>query len=144
MFGKPALAGPSRCSFNLSHSEDDAVVLIAASGEIGVDVEVLRPMRDALALAERNFSASENAELRSLPESERDHAFLTAWTRKEACLKALGSGLSIAPQTFTASLRHEPATAVIPTSQGPARVRVVSFCHDGRLLIACAELWPSS
>lgn len=139
-YGKPALTGVHRCSFNLSHSEDSAVVLVAPSGELGVDVEVLRPMRDALALAERNFSRSENAQLRSVPEAARDHAFLTGWTRKEACLKAIGSGLSIAPDTFTAGIEHPAAYADIPTQQGRARVRVVSFCHDERLLIACAAL----
>jgi 4'-phosphopantetheinyl transferase len=139
-FGKPSLRNVSDCAFNMSHSENVAAVLIARGGELGVDIEVLRPMRDALALAERNFSRSENAELLALPEPARDHAFLAGWTRKEACLKAVGSGLSIAPDTFTVGLGHEPASADISTPRGPVRVRVVSFCHEDRLLIACAEL----
>jgi 4'-phosphopantetheinyl transferase len=139
-FGKPFLPHKPDCAFNLSHSEGVAIVMISARGELGVDVEVLRPMRDALALAERNFSRSENADLRALPERSRDHAFLTGWTRKEACLKAIGSGLSISPDTFTAGLNHDAAWVTVPTPQGLARVRVVSFCHEERLLIACAEL----
>ena len=141
-FGKPALAGLAACSFNLSHSEDAGMLLMAPHGELGVDVEVLRPMRDALALAERNFSRTENAELRAVAEQNRDHAFLTGWTRKEACLKAIGSGLSIAPDIFTAGLAHEPCTTEIATPQGRARVHVASYCPDGLRLIAWARLEP--
>jgi 4'-phosphopantetheinyl transferase len=139
-FGKPALRNGGRCSFNLSHSEDAAVVLIADEGEIGVDVEMLRVMPDALALAERNFSTSENASLRDMVSSARDQAFLTGWTRKEACLKAIGSGLSIAPDTFTAGLAHRACTTQVPTPHGTARVEVDSFFHAGRMLIAWSRV----
>lgn len=141
-FGKPALSNAVRCSFNLSHSEDAAVVLIAPRGEIGVDVEMLRPMPDALALAERNFSRAENASLREVALAARDQTFLTGWTRKEACLKAIGSGLSIAPDTFTAGLTHDRCTTEIPTPQGMVRVSVESFCHQQRSLIAWAWVEP--
>ena len=138
-FGKPAMCNVEHCSFNLSHSEDIAVVLIAAEGELGVDVEMLRPMPDALALADRNFSASERQSLRDLQASRRDHAFLAGWTRKEACLKAIGSGLSISPETFTAGLTHQACTTEVPTPTGPERVGVDSYCHAGHLLIAWAR-----
>jgi 4'-phosphopantetheinyl transferase len=141
-FGKPYLQRPAHCVFNLSHSEDVAVVLIAGRGEVGVDVEMLRPMPDALALAERNFSRIECASLRSIEPAQRDQAFLTGWTRKEACLKAIGSGLSIAPDTFTAGLQHEPGTTTIPTPQGVATVTVHSLCHEQRLVIAWAWVEP--
>ena len=143
-FGKPYLRNVVGCAFNLSHSEDLAVVLIAAQGEIGVDVEMLRPMPDAQALAERNFSRAECVCLRAFRPSDRDHAFLTGWTRKEACLKAIGSGLSIAPHTFTAGLRHEPCTAAILTPQGIATVTVQSFCHERRCVVAWAKVEPQA
>ena len=137
-FGKPALRHVADCSFNLSHSEDIAVLLIAARGEIGVDVEMHRLMPDAQLLAERNFSRAECASLRSIDSPQRDAAFLTGWTRKEACLKAVGSGLSIAPDTFTAGLTHEPCTTSIDTPDGCLEVAVQSFCHEQRLLVATA------
>jgi 4'-phosphopantetheinyl transferase len=49
-FGKPQLKN-AVCSFNLSHSDDIAVVALAPQGEVGVDVEMLRPVRDAMDLA---------------------------------------------------------------------------------------------
>lgn len=139
-FGKPVLRNASGCSFNLSHSEDDAAVLIAADGEVGVDIEVLRAMPDAHDLAQRNFSAQECAALARIDPALRDSAFLTGWTRKEACLKAIGSGLSIAPHTFTAGIAHDALRTCITTPQGIAEVSMQSFCHEERLLVACARV----
>ena len=139
-FGKPHLLGFAGCAFNLSHSEEVAVVLIAPGGEIGVDIEMLRPIPDAQALAHRNFSREECISLRAAEPAERDHAFLTGWTRKEACLKAIGSGLSIAPDTFTAGLLHDPCTTTIATPEGLARVTVQSFCHEQLCVIAWAKV----
>ena len=62
-FGKPSLGHDAACAFNLSHSADMALVALAEAGEIGVDLEMLRPMPDAIDLARHNFSAPENAEL---------------------------------------------------------------------------------
>ena len=143
-FGKPELRRIEACAFNLSHSEDLAVVLIAQQGEVGVDIEMLRPMPDASALAERNFSHSECIDLRAVDAAARDQAFLTGWTRKEACLKAIGSGLSIAPDTFTAGLHHDRCTTTIPTPAGLATVTVQSFCHEERCVIAWAKVEPPS
>lgn len=143
-FGKPQLSPPlSGFSFNLSHSEDIAVVLIAERGEVGVDIEMLRPMPEALALAERNFSGAETADLRRVDPAQRDRAFLIGWTRKEACLKAIGSGLSIAPHVFTAGIDHAPCTTTIATPLGGARVAVRSFVHEERMAIAWAWVVPT-
>lgn len=141
--GKPALdetRHPRRCAFNLSHSDDEAIVAIADDGEIGVDVEVFRPMPDAETLARRNFSEEECTELEATDRALRDLAFLTAWTRKEACLKAIGSGLSIVPNTFTAGLHHGPRRTAIQTAQGRVDVTVQSLCHEQQLLVAWARV----
>ena len=143
-FGKPDLHPPIRCAFNLSHSEDIAVILVAPHGAIGVDVEMLRSMPDATALAKRNFSTVECRSLNATDAARRDQAFLTGWTRKEACLKAIGSGLSIAPDTFTAGLHHDRCTTTIPTPEGLATVTVQSFCHEERCIIAWAKVEPAS
>jgi len=95
--GKPALTGPWECneiSFNLSHSEDLAVIAVARGVEVGIDVECVRPIPEARRIAERCFSIGERAALEKLPAAERPAAFYGVWTRKEACLKAIGTGLS--------------------------------------------------
>jgi 4'-phosphopantetheinyl transferase len=96
--GKPTLAVLSELGidFNLSHSGDQALVAVAG-GPIGVDIECLRPIADATALAARNFTPGESAALHALASADRDRAFLVAWVRKEACLKAIGAGLLLSP-----------------------------------------------
>jgi 4'-phosphopantetheinyl transferase len=101
--GKPSLINAAQqhaktCHFNLSHSADVAWLGISNDLEIGVDVEVPRPVSDAIALARRNYTAAELNEVESAPDQNR--AFFTCWTRKEACLKAIGSGFSVAPESF--------------------------------------------
>jgi 4'-phosphopantetheinyl transferase len=91
--GKPALAGAAPFSFNVSHSFGVALIAVRAGGEVGVDLERVRPFENDLALAERFFCAPESAALRALGEGRRE-AFFHVWTRKEAYLKAGGLGLS--------------------------------------------------
>lgn len=120
-FGKPGLDGV-RCSFNLSHSQDLALIVMAPDGEIGVDVECLRPVPDAHALAEQHYTAAERAALHGAGPLGRDRAFLMGWTRKEACLKAIGSGLSVEALAVDAGLHGERRVVLVET--GCARVSV--------------------
>ncbi len=99
--GKPCLDdGPA---FNVSHCESALLIGITDHGQLGVDIERQRPIEDHEQLAERYFSAPETAALLSLPDHERDDAFLRLWTRKEAFIKALGGGLSIPLHAFSVS-----------------------------------------
>jgi 4'-phosphopantetheinyl transferase len=92
---KPALATPAGVDlrFNVTHSHDLALIAVAFGREVGVDLERVQPTPDALALAERWLTPTDAAALRALPAPARDRAFLEAWTRREAHLKALGVGL---------------------------------------------------
>lgn len=119
-FGKPRLADAPDCNFNLSHSDDTALLAIGCSGELGVDVEVLRGIADAQALARMNYAADECAALAALPPAERDAGFLRLWTRKEACLKAIGTGLSVHPACFRAGVADGECSVRIVWPQGDA------------------------
>jgi 4'-phosphopantetheinyl transferase len=94
--GKPALSGRYRgaLTFNVSHSHELAVMAIGRNIEMGIDVEAVRAMDDGDDIASRFFSLCEAAQLRGLPAGVRTTAFFACWTRKEAYLKALGSGLA--------------------------------------------------
>lgn len=101
--GKPFLAnkfGASGIRFNLAHSGMWALYAIAHNREVGIDLECIMPALHATHIATRFFSASENAALMALPEDQRQQAFFTCWTRKEAYLKALGQGLSLSLDEF--------------------------------------------
>jgi len=105
MDGKPHLeAALSGLTFNVSHSEDAALYAVAQNREIGIDIEVIRAAEWHDDIVERLFSSSERAELAAAPPNRRSEAFLNAWTRKEAYLKALGSGLRTSLDSFTVSL----------------------------------------
>lgn len=119
-FGKPWLDGLPGLHFNLSHSEDEALLAIGRDGELGADIEVPRTMSDAQALARMNYTAEECAVLAALPPAERDAGFLRLWTRKEACLKAIGTGLSVHPSGFAAGLERGETTVRIAWPQGAA------------------------
>ena len=98
--GKPRLADRDDVAFSTSHADGLAIVAIARTGEVGVDIERVRPMPNALELAERLFSVREHEHLRSIPASTRSEAFLRLWTRKEAYVKLAGVGLGMRLDTF--------------------------------------------
>ena len=92
--GKPALAPPHEMlHFNTSNSGGTILVAVTAGRRVGVDLEAVRPVPRALAVAERLFSQYEQDTLRGLSAQAREIAFLECWTRKEAFIKALGGGV---------------------------------------------------
>ena len=97
--GKPHLDPALGLGFNLSHSGDHGLVAIGRTARIGVDIEEMSAPRNMRTLANRLFTADEVQSLMPLDASSLAVAFLTCWTRKEAYLKALGVGLSVAPCT---------------------------------------------
>jgi 4'-phosphopantetheinyl transferase len=136
VFGKPRFSSRAASlvqgHFSLSHCEDFAAVACMHSGEVGVDIELQRPIPDATALAATLFTVAENAQLAQVPAGPaRDNAFLHGWTRKEACLKALGTGLSLEARAVDAGLTPDThALSVIWNSQ-PIALEVASFlCGD--------------
>jgi 4'-phosphopantetheinyl transferase len=95
--GKPMLRpemSNGRLHFNLAHSEDIAVLGITRAGQVGVDVERVRPLPDFDELVKQFFSPRESEEFLKLSEVEKPEAFFNLWTRKEAWLKATGEGIA--------------------------------------------------
>ena len=102
-FGKPEIDG---LSFNMSHTSDYAVLGVVQSDiPMGIDVELIRPIE--MAVAETHFAPTEFAALEALPDSEKCDAFHRIWTRKEAYLKAWGTGLSTDLNSFTVSIARD-------------------------------------
>jgi 4'-phosphopantetheinyl transferase len=99
--GRPFLTGVlSRLHFNLSHSGEMALAAFALSDPVGVDVERVRKLPDAIEIAERYFAAGEREAIRRAPAERRSAVFAVIWTRKEAILKALGLGLHAPLDSF--------------------------------------------
>lgn len=91
--GKPSVAGGGDLSFSLSRSAGAALVAVSRHGEVGVDIERVRPDVEHAGLANRFFTPDESAALRELPDDARLTAFFELWVRKEAVSKASGAGL---------------------------------------------------
>lgn len=94
--GKPLLAAKfanQGLLFNLSHSQDLALLGVSYQHQIGVDLEYIRTMSDVEGLAKRFFSPREYDYLRLFSSEEQQQIFFRYWTCKEAYLKATGDGL---------------------------------------------------
>ncbi len=114
-FGKPYLAGESSHNifFNLSHSDNVALVAVTATAPVGIDVERVRAIPDWNRVANRFFSSSENAALSGVDQQHRERAFYNCWTRKEAIIKATGEGLSACLDAFDVTLEPGEPAAVL-------------------------------
>lgn len=111
--GKPALADDGPLRFNLSHSRGVALLAVAWGRELGVDVEGIREDVLRERIADRFFSPREVAALNALPEAEQAAGFFNCWTRKEAYIKALGSGLYVPLDRFDVTLAPSDDAALL-------------------------------
>ena len=109
--GKPALAdelgGRSFC-FNLAHSASSVLIAVTRAREVGIDLEYIRPISDDWYFAAQVFSPRELAALKAMPVEAQQDGLIRCWVRKEAYLKARGTGL----------LASLPAISIIPTADG--------------------------
>ena len=139
-FEKPYLANVRGCYFNLSRREDWALLGISRDAEIGVDVEVRHVVDAVTMLARAHFSPDEFNSFLALESPERDDAFLRVWTRKEACLKAVGTGLRVPPATLEVGLGEGVAQLSILSATGPACVTVQTVNVGPGLIAAVARV----
>jgi 4'-phosphopantetheinyl transferase len=115
-FGKPSLAHQTALTFNLTHGDSVALIAVARGRPVGVDVERVTPIDDAFDIAEICFAPAERRALHAVPPRQVSHAFFNCWTRKEAFIKAVGTGFSAPLKAFEVSLEPD----------SPARLRRVS------------------
>ncbi|WP_420633923.1 4'-phosphopantetheinyl transferase family protein [Candidatus Palauibacter sp.] len=97
--GKPHLTGGAQSDlsplfFNLSHSGNLALFAVGELGEIGVDIERIRPLTYPGRLARDHLSAEEQELSPDWSAAAARPEFFRIWARKEAILKAAGLGLS--------------------------------------------------
>lgn len=120
--GKPGLAPrfqDSALRFNVSHADGVAVYAFSVGREIGVDVEGVRVMPDADAIAACMFSRRENEAYRALDPRDKPLGFFNCWTRKEAFVKALGDGLYHPLDRFDVTLAPGEAARLLRVESTP-------------------------
>lgn len=97
--GAPYLPEHRSAGCSLSHAGDVVMAALRPLGPVGIDVELLtRPLADFGALLRIACTDAERIAIEARPPAEQRQRFLTAWTGKEAVLKALGVGLSVDPR----------------------------------------------
>jgi 4'-phosphopantetheinyl transferase len=79
--------------FNMSHSGDYLSIALARGFQVGVDVELVRPLSDLESLIEECCTQREKEYMSTLPINAHLMTFYQLWTRKEALLKMQGIGL---------------------------------------------------
>ncbi|MBN1632194.1 MAG: 4'-phosphopantetheinyl transferase superfamily protein [Thermoleophilia bacterium] len=106
-FGKPEL-GPRRSSqdirFSLSHTSEMIVYLFGYEHDVGIDLESVQHHSDYLTGRSAVLSLRERLLIQEAAEEKRAEMFLSFWTRKEACLKALGTGFSMPANAVDVSM----------------------------------------
>ena len=140
VFEKPVLANSPAWSFNLSRREDWALLGISRTAEIGVDFELIHAVNEVDALARAHFSVAEFDAFHGISPDAKDMVFLRVWTRKEACLKAIGTGLRIEPRTLEVGLGEGVVRLSIALPAGAASVEVRSVDSGPDSVAAFARL----
>lgn len=146
--GKPVVRGPGRLApvpgFSLTHAADLVGVAVWPGGPVGLDVEHIRVMSDLVGMARHVGSPAELG--RADPVTPE--AFFATWTRKEALLKAVGTGLSTPMETITLDGPHVEDWTGEHAPDGPMWLRdlrpvpgyAAAVAGQGRDAPAIAEL----
>lgn len=107
--GKPTVMNAASLEFNLSHTEDLALLAIGKKHPLGVDIEkyTARPYEG---IAKSLFSDQEFKAFIKTPHVLKPAVFFHVWSQKEAFIKACGLGLAYPTKEFN-------VPTVIPTHQ---------------------------
>lgn len=114
---KPRLLDGQGWDFNVSHA-GDYVAVVVGRGEVGVDLEKVRPVRDMAALMARYFHRDEVAAWQALSAEQKSAAFFLLWSAREAAMKCAGTGLAAGmgqTRIDPAILRSDRAEGVVGT-----------------------------
>lgn len=104
---KPILKNcPQELYFNLSHSGDMAMCIIADS-EVGCDIQKMTNKEDYIKIAQRFFHPEEIQMIENAREDEKRELFYRIWALKESFIKATGKGFRTPLKDFRVSLKND-------------------------------------
>lgn len=147
--GKPSLVNnhKGKIEFNLSHSEDLGVVAVSSGSILGIDVEQVREMADWPQMASQFYSDAEIVAIERAPSNEKSTMFLRFWTRKEALLKAIGTGLQDDLSRFCTAADDLDQVSIVqvpelPDAENTGAFTLSSFEFEGFVgaLAACGPV----
>ena len=124
--GRWRVIAPIELQLSFSYSGGYGAIALSRDANVGIDIEEWRPVRDADSLTGICFDTDEQVMYSLADGRDRDTAFLAGWTRKEAALKAIGTGFQRPPDTLHTGLFGRSATQ---TDAG--RIELLSFTTVG-------------
>ena len=137
-WGKPDLEDTAGHRFSLSYRDDVALVATSLTLEVGVDVDSLEGLQDLDGTACEIMTGAEYESWRATPVADRQPALLRCWTRKEAVLKAIGTGLSVDPKSVFVSHCADRGSLEVSFNGYLASLDVCSFPVGARHVGAIA------
>jgi 4'-phosphopantetheinyl transferase len=103
--GKPFVSQPNTAiQFNMTHSGGLALAAFTNNIEVGIDIELIRPIAEMEILVANHFSPLERAQFKRLPDDLKLTVFFNSWTRKEAFIKGRGCGFSLPFNQFSVGM----------------------------------------
>lgn len=144
--GQPVLRGTGIAT-SLSHSGSWVAIAVGRMATLGVDIECSPSPRALGDLLETICTPSEADALRQLSTGRREVELLALWTRKEALLKAFGTGLAWAPAGLSGAIGKlvpAPSATAYPACRVHSldiscgvvgALAVPAGVHDGRLFV---------
>jgi 4'-phosphopantetheinyl transferase len=113
--GKPYLIpradGPN-LQFSVSHSRNCCMLAVRLDHSIGIDVEKVRDLPQAIDIVQSYFTPAESRALAALRGTARRDAFFALWAHKEAVVKGLGISLAAHLGRIEFDLDLDPAGGV--------------------------------
>lgn len=130
--------------FSLSYS-GSSIVLVFDTQPIGVDIEGVKTHFDVSNMQEAVCAEEEIAYLEGLSEEERQKAFFTLWTRKEALLKWSGKGIGMHISQCSLLEGERSIAAEIIGASSTGQVAVASYDYaKNHEMISLAQSSASS
>lgn len=146
-YGKPQLVAacnPINLEFNVSHSQKVALIAVTQAVAVGIDVERVNTRVNYQHLSRRFFADVEHqALLRQSVEKQR-HVFFQLWTRKEACIKAMGGSIAHSlDQVLVSQDLEQPMVAITVQRQPkPCQLFLYTLALDPNYVGAVAMTQP--
>lgn len=138
--GQPYLRGTRTPLISLAHSGEWLVCAVSSGGRIGVDLEILKS-RDWVSLKDHFLHPLEVEWVMSVQGRERDIRAHGCWCRKEALLKALGTGVTLPLESIAFS--PEGLLVAFPEYLERDEIwRTVTWRFSSSAVMAIA--WPAS
>ncbi|ABW28911.1 4'-phosphopantetheinyl transferase family protein [Acaryochloris marina] len=144
-YGKPQLV--SSCNslnlqFNVSHSHELALIAITQATAVGIDIEQMNPQARYINISQRFFSVAEHEILLQQPVEQQCHTFFQLWTRKEACVKAMGGSIAHVLDQINVAQGLNQTSIAIEVQEEPHQLFLRNLIPDPNFAGAVATQAP--